>query len=231
MEKNSLKINIAIDGPSGAGKSTVSNEVARKLGYVFINTGSFYRAIALNAIENNVDVKNENEIVKLIEQFDKKDIEIDRNEHIFFQKKDITLKIRADIISKAASTIAVYKKVREFVVSAIQEITKSGKGYIMDGRDTTFRIMPYAEIKIFLTATPEERTRRRIKQNAELGYNTNFDIVLKEVKDRDYQDTHRQTDPLHKVPDAIEIDCTKMNFDQVVDKVIEIVNDKAQNGK
>lgn len=225
------KINIAIDGPSGAGKSSVSTEVAKRLGYTFINTGSFYRAVAYNAIELNIEVDNQQAVVESLQTLESNAIEIDDKEQIFLRKKNISIDIRADKISKLASKIAAYKEVREFVVALIQNITKTGKGYIMDGRDTTFRIMPFAETKIFLTASPEERAKRRLKQNEKLGYNTNFEIVLSEVKERDYQDTHRSTDPLHKVADAIEIDCTNMSFDQVVDKVIEIVEKEALNEK
>ncbi|WP_029512600.1 (d)CMP kinase [Mycoplasmopsis iners] len=224
------KINIAIDGPSGAGKSTVSNELARRLGYIFVNTGSFYRAVAYYACNQNVDITNEEAVVKSLETLkNNHSITIDDQEHIYLNGENITSEIRADVISKAASKIATYKPVREYVVDTIQAITKANKGYIMDGRDTTFRIMPYAEIKIFLTASPEERTKRRIKQNEELGYNTDFDTVLAEIKARDYQDTHRSMDPLHKVSDAIEIDCTLMGFEKVVETIINLVKEKANN--
>ncbi|MEA4115291.1 (d)CMP kinase [Mycoplasma sp. 744] len=226
------KINIAIDGPSGAGKSTVSNELAKRLGYIFVNTGSFYRTVAYFLLQNEVDILNEEKVVEFLDILNlKHQITIDDKENIYLDNKNITAAIRADLISKASSKIATYKKVREFVVNTIQSITKTNKGYIMDGRDTTFRIMPFAEVKIFLTASSEERTKRRIKQNKELGYETNFDIVLKEIKARDYQDTHREVDPLHKVNDAIEIDCTNMSFENVVETIINIVKQKVENGE
>ncbi|BAW18410.1 cytidylate kinase [Mycoplasmopsis bovigenitalium] len=218
------KINIAIDGPSGAGKSTVSQEVARRLGYTFISSGSVYRAIAFVIHELNIDHKNEQEVNKCLD--DKiLNIHLAEGQRIFAGSKDITQLIRADHISKISSDIAIYKDVRKYVVDYIQRITKASKGYIMDGRDTTYRIMPYAEIKIFLTATPEERANRRILQNKELGYETNFDDVLKAVIERDYQDTTRKNDPLMKVEDAKLIDCTDMNFEKVVSTIIEMIKE------
>ncbi|WP_027120739.1 (d)CMP kinase [Mycoplasmopsis lipofaciens] len=214
------KINIAIDGPAGAGKSTVSKELAKKLKYTFINTGSVYRAIALYAKNQNISWENESEINNiLIDNI----IQIDEKEHVYLQNIDVSHDIRNDEISKGSSKIAQYKNVREYVVKFIQEITKIGKGYIMDGRDTTFKIMPHAEVKIFLTAKAEERARRRILQNKELGFKEDYNTVLEEVRKRDYQDSHREVDPLHKVEDAIEIECTNMTYEEVVNKIIDIV--------
>lgn len=214
------KINIAIDGPCGAGKSTVSQEVARRLGYTFINSGSVYRALALNAKLLGVDWNNEEEINKTLE---KDIITLDERENIFLREKNVSVEIREDSISYGSSTIATYKKVRQYVVNLIQNITKKGKGYIMDGRDTTFKIMPYAELKIFLTATPEERAMRRLNQNIALGFNMDYNKVLEEVKLRDYQDMNREVEPLHKVKEAKEIDCTNMGFEAVVVEIIELV--------
>ncbi|VEU78234.1 (d)CMP kinase [Mycoplasmopsis columbinasalis] len=225
------KINIAIDGPSGAGKSSVSEALAKKLNYIFINTGSFYRAVALYSLRNNIDPTDENEVIANLQTLNPHSITINNQEQIFLDGENITNTIRADQISKYASQIAAYKLVREFVVNRIQHITKNDKGYIMDGRDTTFRIMPYAEVKIFLTASASERAKRRIKQNYESGYNTDYQTVYEEVKQRDYQDSHRATDPLHKVEDAIEIDCTEMNFEAVLNKIIEIVESKVNDAK
>ncbi|OAB49092.1 (d)CMP kinase [Mycoplasmopsis gallinarum] len=223
------KINIAIDGPSGAGKSTVAAEIAHRLKYTFINTGSFYRLVAYNALKQNVDVLNEKQVDSiLIPDI----ISIHTDGNLILNNEIINPEVlRDDVISKAASTIAKYKLVRQYVVDIIQHITKKGKGYIMDGRDTTFKIMPYAEVKIFLTAKPEERARRRQLDNAKLGYEQNYEQVLKDVLARDFQDMNRANDPLHKVPDATEIDCTNMTFEQVVNQIIEIVNLKVKNEK
>lgn len=222
------KINIAIDGPCGAGKSTVSKEIAKRLKYTFINSGSVYRAIALNVHNKGISF---DDTVAIVNSLNDVKITIDENEHIYLDNEDVSLQIREDIISKGSSTIAQYHAVREFVADFIQSFTKEHKGFIMDGRDTTFKLMPNAELKIYLNATPEERARRRMIQNKDHGFETNFDVVLKEVIARDYQDMNRETDPLHKVSDAIEIDCTLMTFDEVVNKIIDLAKGKLQNEK
>lgn len=216
------KINVAIDGPSGAGKSTVSQAVAKKLGYTFISSGSVYRAIAYVIAQMNIDYKDEKAVSAVLSDEILK-ITLDEKQKIYTNNIDITSLIRADKISKISSDIAIYKPVRQYVVEYIQKITKANKGYIMDGRDTTYRIMPYAEVKVFLTASADERARRRILQNQELGYNTNFDEVLKEVKARDEQDSNRKNDPLKIVDDAHIIDCTDMEFDVVVEEIIKLI--------
>ncbi|MBU4689513.1 (d)CMP kinase [Mycoplasma zalophidermidis] len=216
------KINVAIDGPSGAGKSTVSKEVAKRLGYTFISSGSVYRAIAYVVSNKNIDPKDEKAVNAILDDQILK-ISLDEHERIYSDGVDISSLIRADKISKISSDIAVYKHVREYVVKYIQQITKAKKGYIMDGRDTTYRIMPYAEVKIFLTATAHERANRRILQNKELGYNTNFHQVLKEVQARDEQDSNRKNDPLKIVDDAYVINCTEMNFEAVVVEIIRLI--------
>ncbi|VEU75425.1 cytidylate kinase [Mycoplasmopsis maculosa] len=219
------RINIAIDGPSGAGKSTVSKEIARKLGYTFINSGSVYRALALNAVRLGVDLDDQEAVFNSL---DKSDIFINSNEEVFLHQENVSVEIREDLISKAASKIAQYDGVRQWVVKFIRHITVKDKGYIMDGRDTTFRLMPNAELKIFLNADPKERAMRRYKQNLEQGFESEYEIILKEVIARDYQDTHRSTDPLHKVEDAIEIDCTNMTFEEVVDYIILLAGERAK---
>ncbi|WP_029608502.1 (d)CMP kinase [Mycoplasma simbae] len=220
------KINVAIDGPSGAGKSTVSQAVASKIGYTFLSSGSVYRAIAYILINRGINYTDEQEVRKHL-QDSILQISIDEKQRIFTSDQDISTLIRSDEVSKVSSNIAVYKDVRQYVVDFIQRITKASKGYIMDGRDTTYRIMPHAEVKIYLTASACERAHRRILQNEELGFNTDFEEVLKEVEARDLQDTNRTNDPLKIVEDAHVIDCTKMSFEQVVDEIIKLIKAKS----
>lgn len=217
------KINIAIDGPSAAGKSTVSKEVAKRLGYTFINTGSFYRVVALFAENNKVPFNDEKAIIALLKSIN---IKIDAKENIYLNDKNVSMEIRSDSISQGSSTVATYKKVREFVVSSIQDITNRNKGYIMDGRDTTFRIMPNAELKIFLVASAEERAKRRVIDNRRKHYETDYNVILEEIKKRDFRDTNREVDPLHKTKDAIEVDCTNMKFEEVVECIIELAKER-----
>ncbi|EFF41703.1 (d)CMP kinase [Mycoplasmopsis alligatoris] len=215
------KVNIAIDGPAGAGKSTVSKEIAKRLEYTFINSGSMYRAIAYNAIMHDVDLDNENSVTETLKSVE---IELKLDESVWINGRDVSNAIRAEHISHGSSTIAKYQKVREFVVSYIQNMTKANKGFIIDGRDTTFKLMPHAEVKIFLWADAQERAKRRQLQNETMGFKTSYDEVLLDVKLRDEQDMNRKVDPLHKTEDATLIDCTNMSFEEVVLEIIRIVD-------
>ncbi|SJZ54675.1 (d)CMP kinase [Mycoplasmopsis verecunda] len=218
-----MKVNIAIDGPSGAGKSTISKELAKRLGYTFINSGSVYRAIAYNANKKGIE---SHDTVNIIDSLEKGMIKLMPNDITLLRGVDISHDIRADYISKITPTVAKIPEVREFAVDFIQHMTRKHKGYIIDGRDTTFKIMPHAEVKIFLWASEEERARRRLEQNQALGYNTNFEEVLYEVKLRDAQDMNRAIDPLHKTADAILVDCTEMTPEEVINHILDIVANK-----
>ncbi|AIA29730.1 cytidylate kinase [Mycoplasmopsis californica HAZ160_1] len=224
---NHKKINVAIDGPSSAGKSTVSEEIAKRLGYTFLSSGSIYRAIAYVLIKNKINHTDENAVSDCLNNEFLK-ISLDNQQKIYVDGEDITRSIRSNEVSKVSSEIAIYKAVRQYVVEFIQHMTKSSKGFIMDGRDTTYKIMPYAELKVYLDATPHERARRRYLQNIELGFNTSYEEVLDAVKTRDDQDFNRANDPLKRVDDASYIDCTNMTFSEVVNEIIrqieEIIN-------
>ncbi|WP_322902379.1 (d)CMP kinase [Mycoplasmopsis felis] len=217
------KVNIAIDGPSGVGKSTVSKEIAKRLGYNFINSGSVYRAIAKNVVDNKVDSRDDKGVIATLKEGMIKLLDGDKIE---LNGIEISKDIRADYISQITPNVAKIPEVRQFVVNYLQQMTKRKKGYIIDGRDTTFRIMPHAEVKIFLWAQAEERAKRRVKQNAELGFNTEYKEILYEVKKRDEQDMNRDFDPLHKTEDAVYIDCTELTIEEVVQKIINLVNER-----
>ncbi|MGZ9756587.1 (d)CMP kinase [Mycoplasma sp. 394] len=221
-----MKVNIAIDGPSGVGKSTVSKQIASRYGFTFINSGSVYRAIAKNTIDNGVDSRDQENVIKTLQ---KGMIKLLENDRIELKGIDVSKAIRADYISQITPSVAKIPAVREFVVDYIQQLTKKRKGYIIDGRDTTFKIMPHAEVKIFLWAEEEERAKRRMKQNQELGYNTGFAEVLYEVKKRDEQDMNREVDPLHKTEDAVFIDCTNLEIEEVIAKIMDLVKERSKD--
>ncbi|QZE12247.1 (d)CMP kinase [Mycoplasma sp. Ms02] len=218
------KVNVAIDGPSGAGKSSVSKEIARRLSYTPINSGSLYRAIAFNAVMKKVHLEDELAVFATLE---KGMVEIKDDESVWLYGVNVSNEIRDDVISQGAAKVAKHQKVRSFVVEHVQAMTKENKGYIVDGRDTTFKLLPHAEVKIFLWADPEERAKRRCAQNEKLGYKTNYEEVLYETKMRDAQDMNREFDPLHKTKDAVEVDCTNMTFDEVVSTIIELIEERA----
>lgn len=170
-----LKVNIAIDGPSGVGKSTVSKLIAKKLNYTFINSGSIYRTIAYHVIKNDIDINNEKDVISSLDSLE---FSLSKNEELFYKGENITLILRSEQISISTPVVSKIPEVRKFVTSYIQKMTKGKKGFIIDGRDTTFKVMPHADVKIFLWATAEERAQRRVDQNHQLGYNSNYDEVF-----------------------------------------------------
>ncbi|WP_373435051.1 (d)CMP kinase [Metamycoplasma equirhinis] len=220
------KINIAIDGPSGVGKTVMSNMLAKKLGYKFLSSGSFYRVIAFNAIKQNLDFKNEKQINESWE-FD--DLNITEDGKIIFKGNDISLSIRNDEVSQAASKIAKFASIRKKVNLFIQDFANKHKGIIVDGRDATYRILPNAEVKFFLWASAEIRAKRRVKQDAEMGIISNYNDVLESIKIRDYNDMNRDIDPLKVSKGSIEIDSSNMSVEENFKVMLDIVNEKVGN--
>lgn len=218
------KVNIAIDGPSGVGKSTIGKELATNLDFFFVNTGSLYRAIAYDVLNNKINVYQTQDVVKHAQ---KNHYSFNVEGEVFVNDIKITDKLRSDEVSMAASIVASYALIREQVVKILQKFSKNNKGIIMDGRDTTFVIMPDAEVKIFLWASPEVRAIRRMEQNKILGYEQNFNVVLEEIKTRDYQDMNREIHPLHKTEDAHLIDSTNMTKNEVFQEILTIIKMKA----
>ncbi|MGY6171779.1 (d)CMP kinase [Candidatus Mycoplasma pogonae] len=218
------KINIAIDGPSGAGKSSVAKKIAKALDYYFVNTGSLYRAIAWWVLENQLDLKNEHAIEKLVLETK---LEFDINDHFFINGQNVTDFLRNDTVALASSTISQYQNIRKKVVQILKKFTENNKGIIMDGRDTTFVVMPEAELKIFLWAAPEIRAMRRVKQNQLLNLEQDYDVVLSEIKHRDFQDMNRKINPLHKTDDAYLVDSTNLSEEEVFKEIIKLVKLKA----
>ena len=215
-----MKINIAIDGPSGAGKSTIADILAEKLSYIHLDTGAMYRTLAYLALEKGIGLNEEDKIVSLIDNDFNLDMRSDGT--IYCNGIDVTKKIRTNEISMAASDISKLNGVRKGLVKAQKEIAKDG-GYIVDGRDICEVVLPDAKVKIYLTANPEDRARRRVLQNKEKGIDSDYESILEDIKKRDYQDMHREFSPLKKADDAILIDSSNLNIEEVVDKILEIV--------
>ena len=215
-----MKINIAIDGPSGAGKSTIADILAEKLSYIHLDTGAMYRTLAYLALEKGIGLNEEDKIVSLIDNDFNLDMRSDGT--IYCNGIDVTKKIRTNEISMAASDISKLNGVRKGLVKAQKEIAKDG-GYIVDGRDICEVVLPDAKVKIYLTANPEDRARRRVLQNKEKGIDSDYESILEDIKKRDYQDMHREFSPLKKADDAILIDSSNLNIEEVVDKILKIV--------
>ena len=205
--------NLAIDGPAGAGKSTIAKLVAKELGYIYVDTGAMYRAVALYYINNNIDVTNEEEVNKLINDINVEFKIIDDNIRLFLNGEDVTDKIRTPEVSDGASKVSVHKLVRERMVSMQQEIAKKNN-IVMDGRDIGTVVLPNADVKIYLTASVEERANRRYKEYIEKGEEADLEQIKKDIEERDYRDTHRENSPLREADDAIHMDSTGMEIDE-----------------
>ena len=219
---------VAVDGPAGAGKSTVSKAAAQALGFVYIDTGAMYRSVALYAIRNGIDCKNESE--RLIESLDDIKLEIkhfDGGQHIFLNSEDVSDKIRTDDVSLGASNVAVIPEVRKKLVEMQREMAKSNN-VIMDGRDICSYVLPDAQVKIFLTASVKARAERRYKEMCEKGTECDFETIKKDIEYRDKNDSERKTAPLRQAPDAVRVDTSDMTFEEVVGKIKELVS-KAVN--
>ncbi len=213
------RINIAIDGPSAAGKSTISDLLAERLGYCHLDTGAMYRAVAYAALEQGIDLADEERITEMIHGMD---LEMGLDGSVVLDQKDISEAIRENRISMAASDVSKLLGVREALVKMQQRITASG-GYIVDGRDIGTVVLKDAPVKIYLTATPEARAERRHLQNLEKGIESDLETILQDIIKRDYQDTHREHSPLTKAEDAIEVDSSDLTIEEVVYKVLEYV--------
>lgn len=217
-----MKINIAIDGPSGAGKSTIADLVAEKLSYVHLDTGAMYRSAAYAVLKNGLSFDDEKNVSSLV----KNDFDLKMDgKSVVLNGEDITDKIRTNEISMAASNVSKLSGVRSALVAAQRKIA-ANKGYILDGRDICDVVLPDAEVKVFLTASAEDRARRRLEQNKEKGIIDDYDKILEEIKKRDYQDSHRAISPLKASADATIIDSSDKSIDEVVNMILDLVYKK-----
>ena len=220
------KISIAIDGPSAAGKSTIAKIVAKKLDYVYIDTGAMYRCVGYYCLENNVDLHDENAVTQALDNIK---IEMNSANQVFLNQEDVSAKIRHDRISMAASVVSTYQEVRNFLVLQQRQMASQG-GVILDGRDIGTVVLPDAQLKIYQVASSKTRAKSRYLENLQRGLEADLDTIQKEIEQRDYQDMHRKISPLKKADDAIEIDTSDLSLEEVVDKVMELVIQKQKEG-
>lgn len=220
-----MSFHIAIDGPVAAGKGTISRLAAQRLGFLYVDTGAMYRVTAFLGLENNVELTNEPELVKLIqaaklEMRNPSEEEQDgRLTTVLLNREDVSWKIRTEEVSHGASVVAQHPTVRSELVSKQQEIAV-GQNVIMEGRDITYRVLPEANLKIFLTASDIVRAKRRHLQLQTKGQDVSFEDVYKELLERDQRDMGRSADPLKIVDDAWVIDTSDLSIDQVVDLIV-----------
>lgn len=220
-----MPLNIAMDGPVGAGKSSIAAEVARRLGILHLDTGAMYRAIGLTALRRGVDVADETAAVALSRELDISVAHEADGQHTFVNGEDVTGLIRTPEVSMAASSISKYLGVRQGMV-ALQQKLAARTPMLVDGRDICLRVLPGATVKLYLTASAEERARRRWLEMQQKGASDTYEQVLEDLKKRDDQDMNREVDPLRPTEDAVVVDSTEMNFEQVVEYILAIVKEK-----
>ncbi len=229
-----MPFHIAIDGPVAAGKGTISRLVAERLGFLYVDTGAMYRMTAFLAIKNKVKLTDEEALAKLASSAkmemrtpteDEKD---GRLSTILLDGEDVSWKIRTEKVSLGASSVAKLAKVRQLLVKKQQEIAE-GQDVIMEGRDITYRVLPHADLKIFLTGSDVVRAKRRLTQLLTKGEDVSFNQVLSDLATRDEQDMTRETDPLTIVPDAVVIDTSDLSIQQVVDLIVNKANILLEN--
>ena len=221
MTEDKKLLRVAIDGPSGSGKSTVAKLIAKEYGIDYVDTGAMYRAMGLKIKRTGITCEEGPEMDELLESTV---IDFSGN-RIFLDGEDVSELIRTQEISMMASECSALPSVRNKLATLQQEMGAS-KSVVMDGRDICSVVMPDAEYKFFVTATPEERAMRRYKELIGRGENPEYETILKEINERDYNDTHRDVNPLKQTEDAVLVDTTEMDIDQVVSTIKGIIGDR-----
>ena len=210
---------VAIDGPAGSGKGTVTKKVGEKLGLVNIDTGAMFRWVTLYMIEENINLDDE---AKIEEILNKIEIYMKENGQIFLNGKEVTNRIRENDINKFVSPVSIIPDVRKKLLD-LQRKVAQGKKVIMEGRDIGTVVFPNANVKIYLDATPEERAKRRMKQNQENGISGSYEEILESIINRDKKDMTREVAPLKRAEDAIYIDSSNMSIEETVEEIIKII--------
>ena len=218
-------ISVAIDGPSGAGKSSISKTVAKKLGFIHVDTGALYRALAYTFIKNCINLGDEISIENLLKMTNVKIKHINGVQSVFVNDENITGFIRTEEVSMGASNISKMPIIRSFLLGLQRQIAAENN-VIMDGRDIGTVVLPNADVKIFLTASPEKRAERRYKELLEKNENIVYNDIIEDIIKRDYQDEHREIAPLKPAEDSVLVDTSDLNFDESVQKITEVIEAK-----
>lgn len=225
---SSKPIAVAVDGPVGAGKSSIARAAAQRLGFIYCDTGALYRSVGLYCSRNGIDLKKADDVAAQLDNIRLEIRLVDGVQHVFLNGEDVSEEIRLPEISMAASAVSAIPAVRAALLD-IQRETAASSSAIMDGRDIGTVVLPNADVKIFLTAKPEIRAKRRFDELTAKGKDVKFDDVLRELNERDYADTHRETAPLKQAEDAVLADTSELDFEQSVELVCGIIRDKAKD--
>ncbi|WP_033154162.1 (d)CMP kinase [Pseudobutyrivibrio ruminis] len=216
-----MAMNVAIDGPAGAGKSTIAKAVAAKKGYVYVDTGAMYRAMALYFLRAGIASDDEKAISEKVDEIVVSIKYEDGAQHVILNGEDVTGLIRTEEVGNMASATSVYSAVRTKLVALQQELAKT-TDVIMDGRDIGTVVLPNADVKVFLTASVECRAKRRFDELKAKGADPDFDQIAKDIEERDYRDSHREISPLKQADDAVLVDSSDMTIDEVVAAIIDL---------
>ena len=219
-------INVAIDGPAGAGKSTIAKAAAKELGFIYVDTGALYRAIAYNAVKTGA-IDDEQKIINMLDSTKVELKYVNGVQAVYLNGEDVSAFIRTPEISMGASKVSAIPQVRAFLLNLQREIA-STNNVIMDGRDIATVVLPNADVKIFLFASPECRAERRHKELIEKGEGVSFDDVLKDVNQRDYQDSHREIAPLKPSDDSIMADTSELTLQESINLIVNTIKEKIQ---
>ena len=217
---------VAIDGPAGAGKSTLAKQAAKELGFLYVDTGAIYRTVALKAVRAGADPTDPAQVVPLLENLDlRMDYGPDGEQRMFLEGEDVSQAIREHRISGLASKVSAIPEVRAFLLDFQRKLARE-HDVLMDGRDIGTVVLPDADVKIFLTAAPESRARRRLLELEQKGQKTDFETILRDIVLRDEEDRNRPIAPLRQAEDAVLLDTTQLNLEQSLQALLSIIKEK-----
>lgn len=219
------KLSIAIDGPAAAGKSTVAKIIAEHYSYIYIDTGAMYRALTYKALENNIDLHDEDKVADVLSTINIELLPTEEGQNVMVNEENVTEIIRSNEVTNNVSIVAMHSKVREEMLKRQRQLAREG-GVVMDGRDIGTHVLPNAELKIFLRASVEERAKRRHEENQKKGFSSNLEQLKQEIANRDKLDSEREVAPLRKADDAIEIDTTALSILDVVNKIKNYIEER-----
>ncbi len=217
-------INVAIDGPAGAGKSTVARAAAKEIGFIYVDTGALYRAVGVNALRKGIDTKDKPAVAASLSDISVDLVFENGEQKVLLNGENVSAEIRTPPASMAASDVSAVPEVRAFLFDLQRDIAKRNS-CIMDGRDIGTVVLPHAKVKIFLTASPEERATRRYKELIEKGTEVKYEDVLSELIERDYNDSHREIAPLRPAEDGVILDTTGLSLEDSVNSIIKIIKE------
>lgn len=217
-----MAFNVAIDGPAGAGKSSIARAAAKELGFIYVDTGALYRAVGVYGLRNGIDNKNAEAVAGMLPHISVELKFRDGVQHVYFNGEDVSEEIRTPPASMAASDVSAVPAVRQFLFDLQRDIAKKND-CIMDGRDIGTVVLPNAQVKIFLTASPEARAMRRYKELQEKGAKDTYEEVLADLLQRDYNDSHRAVAPLKPAEDSITVDNSGLSLEDSIEQVLSVI--------